>query len=78
MPLSNSQFGSDAPSVETPMALGASTSGTFSQRTAWRNPRGGSTPVPYSKKTAGTTFNWDDSSSTNPLPRSDKGAGRNE
>jgi hypothetical protein len=74
MPISSSQIGGgDTP---TPMALGSSTTGSFAQQTAWRTPRGG-TPLAYSKKTAGTTFKWDDDSSSNPLPKSDKGAGRN-
>lgn len=75
MPLSSSQFGGgDTP---TPMALGSSTSGSFAQQTAWRTPRTASNPLAYSKKTAGTTFNWDDDSTGPQLPKADKGAGRN-
>jgi hypothetical protein len=75
MPLSSSQFsGDDTP---TPMSLGSSTTGSFAQQTAWRTPRKGSTPLAYSKKTAGTTFKWDDDSQGSQLPKSDKGAGRN-
>lgn len=74
MPLSSSQFsGGDTP---TPMALGSSTTGSFAQQTAWRTPRSG-VPLAYSKKTAGTTFKWDDDSQGAQLPKSDKGAGRN-
>ena len=75
MPLSSSQFGGGE--TDTPMALGSSTTGTFAQRTAWRNPRGTASPAPYSKRTAGTTYKWDDDSGPS-LPKSDKGAGRNE
>jgi hypothetical protein len=75
MPLSSSQFGGD--DTSTPMSLGSSTTGSFAQQTAWRTPRKGGTPLAYSKKTAGTTFKWDDDSSSNPLPKSDRGAGRN-
>lgn len=57
------------------MALGSSTTGSFQQRTAWRTPRGGQSPLSYSKRTAGTTFKFDDDSSPT-LPRSDRGAGR--
>jgi hypothetical protein len=80
-PRSYSQFGDDdvvrpqTLDVEPPMALGSSTAGSFQQRTAWRTPRGGQTPLSYSKRTAGTTFKFDDDSSPN-LPRSDKGVGR--
>lgn len=81
-PRSYSQFGDDdgvaAPQpldVEPPMSLGSSTAGSFQQRTAWRTPRGGQAPLSYSKRTAGTTFKFDDDASPS-LPRADKGVGR--
>lgn len=78
MPLSSSQFGDKGPDFPTPpLALGSSTTGSFQQQTAWRTPRGGGTPLSYSKRTAGTTFKWDDDTGPE-LPRSDKGAGRND
>lgn len=77
MPLSSSQFGGgDTPSVDVPMALSASTTGSVAQATAWRTPRRGSAPLSYSKRSAGTTFSWDDNKLPQ-MPTSDKGAGRN-
>ena len=75
MPISSSQFGGD---VQTPMALGSSTTGTFAQSTAWRTPRGGGAPAPYSKRTMGTTMKWDDDNSGPSIPKADKGVGRND
>lgn len=75
MPNSASQFGD----VQTPMALGSSTTGTFAQNTAWRTSRGaGSPPSPYSKRTMGTTMKWDDDNSGPSIPKADKGVGRND
>jgi len=87
-PRSYAQFGDDdgydSPykaqplDVESPMSLGSATTGSFQQRTSWRTPRGPQQmPLSYSKRTAGTTFKFDDDSSP-ALPRSDKGAGRSE
>lgn len=83
-PRSYSQFGENDGGVkpqsfdiEAPLSLGSSTTGSFQQRTAWRTPRGGQMPLSYSKRTAGTTFKFDDDSSPT-LPRSDKGVGRGE
>jgi hypothetical protein len=75
MPLSSSQFGGgDTPSPDVPMALGASTSGSVAQQTAWRTPRGrGSLPLSYSKKTSGTTYKFDDTTMPQ-MPGSDRGA----
>jgi len=84
MPRSYAQFGdsdsdSSSPSleVESPMSLGSSTTGSFQQRTSWRTPRGPrQMPLSYSKRTAGTTFKFDDDSAPS-LPSADKGVGRN-
>ena len=77
MPLSSSQFGGgDTPSPDIPMALSASTTGSVARQTAWRTPRRDSTPLSYSKRNAGTTYNWDDNKMTQ-MPGSDKGVGRN-
>ena len=78
MPLSSSQFGagdSDTPSVDVPMSLSASTTGSVAQQTAWRTPRRGQTPMAYSKRNSGTTFSWDDATMPQ-MPSSDRGAGR--
>lgn len=59
--------------VDSPMSLGSSTTGSFQQRTSWRTPRGPrQTPLSYSKRTAGTTFNFDNDSS--PAPKFDSGS----
>ena len=83
MSLSNSQFGSSlaaqTPDATPPLSFSASTAGSAAQATAWRNRSlGGDKPLSLSKKTAGTTFNWDDTSSAPSIPQSDKGAGRNQ
>jgi hypothetical protein len=78
MPLSSSQFGggdTDTPSVDIPMSLGASTTGSVAQETAWRTPRRSKLPLAYTKKSAGTTFFWDDDKMPQ-MPSSDKGVGK--
>jgi hypothetical protein len=86
MPLSNAQFGgsdsyssmADTPSIDTPLSLSKNTYGSAAQATAWKNRSLGSgSPMSLSSKTAGTTFNWDDTASSPTVPQSDKGAGRN-
>ena len=82
-PRSYSQFGDDnsivkpvTPEVESPVSYGSATRGTYEQRTAWRTRdmgRGG--PLPYSKRSSGSVYKFDEDSSPN-LPRSDKGVGR--
>ena len=80
MSLSNSQFGSSlapqTPDATPPLSLSASTTGSAAQATAWKNRSlGGDRPLSLSKKTAGTTFNWDDTSTnTSVTPNS---GGRN-
>ena len=78
MPLSSSQFSDDdgPPQIETPLALGKNTTGSAANATAWRNKNlGRGRPMAYSSKTAGTTYNFDDSSSgASPIPKSDSGA----
>lgn len=81
--LSSSEFMSDnfsgqathhGPDVDAPLSLSSGTTGSAAQATAWRNRGlGGGKPMSLSKKTAGTTFNWDDSTPT-AAPQSDKGA----
>ena len=62
--------------IDTPMSLSPSTAGTFQRQTAWRTPRSNTgLPVPYSKKTAGTTYKWDDDTMPT-MPASDRGVGR--
>jgi hypothetical protein len=78
MSISSSQFGDKAPDVDIPLSLSSSTTGSAAGATAWRN-RGlaGGRPMSYSKRTAGTTYKFDDDAASN-IPKSDKGAGRNE
>lgn len=85
MPRSYAQFGDDndsvvtpvSPTVESPVSLGAATRGTYEQRTAWRTKdMSGGRPLPYSKKSAGSVYRFDDDSSPS-MPRSDKGVGKN-
>ena len=66
-------------SVEPPLSYSSSTSSSAAQATAWRtrNLGGEGRPLSWSKKTGGTTFKFDDDATPN-LPKSDKGAGRNE
>lgn len=86
MSLSNAQFGgsssyssmAETPDVEAPLSLSKSTFGSAASATAWKNRSlGGGKPLSLSNKTMGTTFNWDDTSSTPSVPQSDRGAGRN-
>lgn len=80
MPLSSTQFGDEdssnpTPQIETPLALGKNTAGSAANATAWRNKSlGGGRPMALSKKTAGTTFNFDDSAAAPAAPKSDTGA----
>jgi hypothetical protein len=78
MSISSSQFGDKAPEVELPLSLSSSTTGSAAGATAWRT-RGlaGGRPMSLSKRTLGTTYKFDDDAASN-LPKSDKGAGRNE
>lgn len=81
--LSSSEFMSDnfsgqpthhGPEVDTPLSLSSGTTGSAAQATAWRNKSlGGGKPLSLSRKTTGTTFNWDDGTPT-ASPQSDKGA----
>ena len=72
--LSSAQQASIAP----PMSYSSSTSSSAAQATAWSTRSiGGGKPLAWSKKTGGTTFKFDDDSGPS-LPKSDKGAGRNE
>ena len=77
--ISSSQFQAVQPDMTPPLSLSKATTGSAAQATAWRNSslgKGG--PQAYSSKTRGTTFSWDDTASSTPLPQSDKGAGRNQ
>lgn len=78
MAISSSQFGEAMPSIDIPLSLSTSTMGSAASATAWRT-RGltGNRPIALSKRTMGTTYRFDDDS-TAALPKSDKGAGRNE
>ena len=82
MPLSNLQFGdSDSSSpmadIDTPLSLGSKTFGSTAQATAWKNRSlGQGRPLSLSNKTAGTTFNWDDSAATPSVPQADPGMRR--
>ena len=77
MPISSSQFGgvdSVTPDITPPLSLGASTFGSAAQATSWVNRSlGGGKPMSLSKKTMGTTFNFDDGNSMPNIPSSDKG-----
>lgn len=78
MSISSSQFGDKAPEVDLPLSLSSSTMGSAAGATAWRT-RGlaGGRPMALSKRTLGTTYKFDDDASAT-IPKSDKGAGRNE
>lgn len=76
--ISSSQFKPVQPDMTPPLSLGKSTTGSAAQATAWRNQsigKGG--PLAYSSKTRGTTFSWDDTSTTTALPQS-QGSGRSQ
>jgi hypothetical protein len=84
MALSSSQFGgnyesmANTPRVDAPLSLSSSTLGSANQATAWRNQGlGGGRPMSLSRRTAGTTYKFDDDTKT-ALPQSDKGMNRNE
>jgi hypothetical protein len=77
--LSSSEFGSDNLTgqsvqhhveVDSPLSLSKSTNTSVGRATAWRRPNMAS----YSAQTRGSTLNWDDSSSSTPMPSSDKGS----
>jgi hypothetical protein len=82
MALSSSQFGTNyesmanTPRVDAPLSLSSSTTGSAAGATAWRTKGlGGGRPMSLSKRTAGTTYRFDDDTKTS-LPSSDKGVGR--
>jgi hypothetical protein len=82
MALSSSQFDgsyeamANKPRVDAPLSLSATTTGSAAGATAWRNQGlGGGRPMSYSRRTAGTTYKFDDDTKTT-LPSSDKGMGR--
>lgn len=65
------QFGSSddgvakpvTPEVDAPTSYGSSTRDTSSQQTAWKTrDMGKGRPLPYSKRSAGSTYRWDDDS----------------
>jgi len=77
--LSSSEFGSDNLTgqaiqhhveTESPLSLSRSTNTSVGRATSWRRPNLAS----YSRQTAGSTLNFDDASSSTPLPKSDTGA----
>jgi hypothetical protein len=72
-PISSTQF-KGAAEVQSPLSLSSSTTGSLAQQTAWRSPSG----APLSARNRGTTLSWGDEKSSNPIPKSDKGTGRNE
>jgi len=78
VPRSAVEFGDDderrPASYAAPMSLGASTRGTYEQRTAWQTREmGRGAPLPYSRRSAGSVYSFDDGSSSAPsIPRSDK------
>lgn len=79
MPInSSSEFGSvdSSQNLDTPVSLGASTAGTYAQQTAWRTREmGRGRPLPYSKRSAGSTYRFDDDSSST-IPQSETGPGK--
>lgn len=79
MPInSSSEFGSvnSSQNLDTPVSLGASTAGTYAQSTAWKTREmGRGRPLPYSKRSAGSTYRWDDDNSPT-VPQADKGVGK--
>jgi hypothetical protein len=81
VPNSSAQFGDATPTtpdVDAPVSLGSSTRDTYSQQTAWKTrDMGRGRPLPYSKRSAGSVYKFDDDSNPN-LPRSDRGVGRND
>ena len=63
--LSSDQFGfASTPKIDAPLSLSAQTSTTFQRQTAWRSPHSGGTPLSYSAKNAGSTFKFDEPSSS--------------
>jgi len=77
--LSSSEFGSDNLTgrpvqhhieTEAPLSYSKGTSTSVGRHTAWRSPSGSS----LSRQTAGSTLNFDNDSSSTPMPKSDSGA----
>ena len=82
MALSSSQFDgayeqmANKPRVDAPLSLSSNTMGSAAGATAWKNQNlGAGRPMSYSRRTAGTTYKFDDDTKTS-LPSSDKGMGR--
>lgn len=78
MPNSSSQFGGVDSSqyLDTPVSLGSSTTGTYAAQTAWKTREmGRGRPMPYSKRSAGSVYKFDDDGSPS-VPQADKGPGK--
>jgi hypothetical protein len=77
--ISSSEFGSTSltgqplqyhEETEAPLSLSKATNTSVGQQTSWRSKKG----VSLSRQTAGSVLNFDDASSSTPLPKSDTGA----
>jgi hypothetical protein len=69
--LSSSQFQAAQPDMTLPLSLSKATTGSAAQATAWRsNSLGKGSPLAYSSKTKGSTFNWDDTAASPTIPQS--------
>lgn len=79
MPInSSSEFGGVDSSqyLDTPVSLGSSTAGTYAAQTAWKTrDMGRGRPMPYSKRSAGSIYKFDDDGSPS-VPQADKGTGK--
>ena len=74
-PVSSPQFQGYTENYESPLSYSKGTSTSLSKSTSWRSPTG----APYGSRNAGSTLNFDDpDNSANSIPKSDKGAGRDE
>jgi len=74
-PVSSPQFQGYTENYESPLSYSKGTANSLAKSTSWRSPSG----APLSSRNAGSTLNFDDSNdSAASIPKSDKGAGRNE
>jgi len=75
---SSSEFGGVDSSqyLDTPVSLGSSTAGTYAAQTAWKTREmGRGRPMPYSKRSAGSIYKFDDDGSPS-VPQAEKGPGK--
>jgi hypothetical protein len=72
-PISSTQFKGSS-EVSSPSPYSSSTNTSLGAATSWKSPMG----APLGKRNMGSNLSWGDESSSNPIPKADRGMGRND